>query len=58
MEWLNLISISCFTNRVVNVSSRASHMAAQKCSDELKARFDDPNMMVPDAEKIMMDFVR
>ena len=44
--------------RVVNVSSRVSHMSAKKCSDDLKAKFMDPNITVREVEQLMTDFVR
>ena len=47
------------TYRVVNVSSRVSHMAARKCSDALKAKFSQPNdITVPEIEQLMTEFVR
>ena len=45
--------------RVVNVSSRGSHMAAKNCSDELKAKFSSPNnITIPEVEQLMTEFVR
>lgn len=43
--------------RVVNVSSRATHMAASNCSDELKARFTAPDITVPEVEQLMAEYV-
>ena len=44
--------------RVVNVSSRVSHMCAKRCSDELKAKVTNPNITVPEVEKLMTEFVK
>lgn len=43
--------------RVVNVSSRASHGAAKKCSDALRAKFTGPDVTVPYVEQLMTEFV-
>ena len=41
------------------MSSRAGHAAAKNCSDELKAKFSSTNnLTVPEAEQLMMDFVK
>jgi len=44
--------------RVVNVSSRASNMAANKCSDALKQRFLAPDIDMAKVEDLMTEFVR
>lgn len=43
--------------RVVTVSTRGAHMGAQHCSDELKAKFGNPDITVPEIEQLMADFV-
>ena len=51
--------LPCYLNfRVVNVSSRVSHMCAKRCSDALKAKVTDPNITVPEVEQLMTEFVR
>ena len=40
------------------MSSRASHMAAKKCSDALRAKFTGPDVTVPYVEQLMTEFVR
>ncbi|KAH9513990.1 NADH-cytochrome b5 reductase [Bulinus truncatus] len=43
--------------RVVNVSSMASQMALSRCSDQLKARFTDPNITMEELASLIKQFV-